>query len=69
MRAAARLRALEYKQRARRGECLPIAILHPSMIDALGFTDDERRRLVHSATAQELEEWVQARQGYRSKLR
>lgn len=66
MRAAARLRALERQQRARQGQCLPIAILHPSMIDALGFTDEERRRLVRSATGQELEEWAQLRQRYGS---
>ena len=56
-----RLRILEGWRRVSRAESLPIAILHPSMIDALGFTPDERRRLVRSPTKDELEEWASRR--------
>ena len=56
-----RLRVLEHRRRVSRGESLPIAILHSSMIDALGFTPDERRRLVRSPTKAELEEWASRR--------
>lgn len=68
MSALSRLRALERRRQVRQGESLPIAILHPSMIDALGFTADERRRLVRPATTQELEEWARLRQEYRGRI-
>ena len=63
MRASARLSRIERRaQRSgRTGESLPIAILHPSMIDALGFTPEERARLVRQATPAELREWEQRR--------
>lgn len=51
-----RLRELE-RHIGGAGEIVPIAILHPSMIAALGFTPEERLRLVHVATDAELESW------------
>jgi len=65
MRAAARVARLE-RRRVRQGESLPIAILAAPMIEALGFTDAERRRLVRSPTQAELEEWAHKRQRYGS---
>jgi len=61
MRVLSRLARLERRRQVSQGESLPIAILHPSMIDALGFTPDERRRLVRSPTKDELEEWASRR--------
>lgn len=58
---AARLRALE-GQRVKQGESLPIAILAAPMLEALGFTDAERQRLVRSLTQAEIEEWTHKRQ-------
>ena len=63
MRNEARLTRLERDRRrsGRTGESLPIAILHPSMLDALGFTPEERTRLVRQATPAEISEWEQRR--------
>lgn len=58
----ARLRALERqsRERGRGGELLPIAVLHPTMIEAL-FTPEERASLVYRATEAELEQWGRLR--------
>lgn len=63
MRHTARLAKIERRaQRSgRTGGSLPIAILHPSMLDALGFTPEERTRLVRQATPAEISEWEQRR--------
>ncbi len=51
-----RLADLERRQR-RGGELLPIAVLHPTMVDALDWTPEERARLVYRATDAELAAW------------
>lgn len=58
MKHAGRLAELEKRQKRRKtGELLPLAVLHPTMIDALGFTSEERAQMVYRATDAELAAW------------